>query len=339
MAHVPSSGVNLLTQASIFPQFRPAVMASALVISLLLTACGGTNPEPSAGSTLPANNQNATDINASNAASAATATVTSAPTEPIAAVVNNDTIPLTILNAAVERRLAGIRALNDPLPADMTTFRLTVLDSLIEQLLIEQTAATQNVLVTNEEVEAEIQATINIAGGREKWLAQLQGDAMTEGDFRSGLRSALVTQKMRDIVTKDACVSVEQIHARHILVQDEATALEIKHRIDQGEPFANLAAQYSLDISTKQTGGDLGWFARGQLLQLSVEEAAFSLEINAISTPIKSELGYHILQTLEKVKDRPIDQDTCFRLSEAAFERWLQDLVLKSKIEKYPNGR
>jgi len=330
-----------LTQARLFSQFRPAVIASALVVSLLLSACGGSNNGPS--STAPANTQDTSgNTNAvNNAASASTSTVTAptSPSEPIAAVVNDGVITLAALNASVERRLAGIRALNDPLPADMTTFRLTVLDSLIEQLLIEQTAKTQNVAISEEEVESEIQATINIAGGREKWLAQLQGDAMTEDDFRNGLRSALVTQKMRDIVTKDACVSVEQVHARHILVLDEATALEIKKRLDAGEPFANLAAQYSLDISTKQTGGDLGWFARGQLLQLSVEEAAFSLNLNAISTPIKSELGYHIVQTLEKVKDRPIDQDTCFRLSEAAFERWLQDLVLKSKIEKYPNGR
>ncbi|MBX3081050.1 MAG: peptidylprolyl isomerase [Anaerolineae bacterium] len=329
-----------MTQARIFSQFRPALIVPVLVVSVLLSACGGSSNSGPV-STSPANtsNQSGGDASVNNAASAATATATMPQTEPIAAVVNNETIPLSTLNAAVERRLAGIRALNDPLPSDMTTFRLTVLDSLIEQMLIEQTAKTQQVMITDEEVEAEIQATINIAGGREKWLAQLQGDAMTEAEFRSGLRSALVTQKMRDIVTKDACVAVEQVHARHILVQDEATALEIKTRLDQGEPFANLAAQYSLDISTKQTGGDLGWFARGQLLQASVEEAAFSLEINTISTPIKSELGYHIVQTLEKVKDRPIDQDTCFRLSEAAFERWLQDLVLKSKIEKYPNGR
>jgi parvulin-like peptidyl-prolyl isomerase len=225
------------------------------------------------------------------------------------------------------------------MPADMTAFRLTELDALIQQKVIEQAAAIQGVVVTDADVEAEIQANINIAGGRDKWLAQLQAEGITEELYRVELRSALITLKMRDIVTRSACVAVEQVHARHILVREEATALEVKTKLDSGVDFAQLAADYSLDVSTKQTGGDLGWFARGQLLQLSVEDAAFTLALNAISAPIRSELGYHIVQTLEKVNDRPVAGESCVRLSQIAFERWMQDLILKSKIEKYPNGK
>jgi PPIC-type PPIASE domain/SurA N-terminal domain len=310
-------------------------MTLALLVGLLMSGCGGGGE--------PAGNTNTAGDSAPNstggAAANATLTLVVPTPQAVAALVNDEPIPLVALERAVERRLAGIRAVNDPMPADIATFRQTVLDVMIEQVLIEQAAKIQNVIVTDDEVDTEVQLTVNEAGGREKWLRQLEGDAMSEADFRSGLRSALVTQKMRDIVTKSACVSIEQVHARHILVPDEATAVQIRQRLDQGEAFPTLAAQYSLDVSTKQTGGDLGWFSRGQLLQIAVEEAAFSLEINAFSPPIKSDLGYHIVQALEKVKDRPIDLDTCFRLSEAAFERWLQDLVSKAKIEKFPNGR
>lgn len=56
--------------------------------------------------------------------------------EPIAARVNGAVIPLATLERAVNRRLEGIRAVGDPMPADMTAFRLEVLEPLIEQLLI-----------------------------------------------------------------------------------------------------------------------------------------------------------------------------------------------------------
>ncbi len=265
---------------------------------------------------------------------------TQAPTaQPIAARVNDQVITLGTLDDEVNRRIDGIKGTGDPLPTDMNAFRLNVLDALIEQMIIEQAAAIQGVTVTDADVQAELDATIKIAGSKENWEAQLSADHMTEDQYRAGLRSTLITEKMRDIVTANACKNVEEAHARHILVADEATANQIKAQLDGGADFASLAAQYSLDVTTRQIGGDLGWFARGQLLQASVEDAAFSLPLNAISAPVKSELGYHIIQTLERSKDHPIDPETCSRLSQSAFERWIQDLISKAKIEKYPNGQ
>jgi hypothetical protein len=294
-----------------------------LIVVFFLSACASSQT-PAAAST----NQTALP------------TPTPAPTsEPIAARVNDQAIPLAALDREVARRLDGIKGMGDPLPADMNTFRLNVLDALIQQVVIEQAAAIQGVKVTDADVQAELDTTIKIAGSKENWEAQLSADHMTEEEYRAGLRSTLITEKMRDIVTVNACKNVEEAHARHILVADEATANQIKAQLDGGADFASLAAQYSLDVTTRQIGGDLGWFARGQLLQAAVEEAAFSLPLNAISAPVKSELGYHIIQTLERSKDHPIDPETCSRLTQSAFERWIQDLVSKAKIEKYPNGQ
>ncbi len=105
-----------------------------------------------------------------------------------------------------------------------------------------------------------------------------------------------------------------------------------------GADFAALAAKLSLDVTTRQTGGDLGWFPRGQLLQKTVEDAAFSLPLNQYSAPVKSDLGYHIIETLERVKDRPIDPYTRSRLAEQVFETWLQALIKSAHIEKYPQS-
>jgi parvulin-like peptidyl-prolyl isomerase len=291
-----------------------------------LSACASSQT-PAAASSTQANN-------------AALPAQTQVPTAaPVAARVNGQVITLAELDRAVTRRLDGIKSMGDPLPTDTNAFRLNVLDALIQQVVIEQAAAIQGVTVTDADVQAELDATIKIAGSKENWEAQVKAENMTEAEYRAGLRSTLITEKMRDIVTVNACKNIEEAHARHILVADEATASQIKSQLDGGADFATLAAKYSQDVTTRQIGGDLGWFARGQLLQPAVEEAAFSLPLNAISAPVKSELGYHIIQTLERSQNRPIDPETCSRLTQSAFERWMQDLVNKAKIEKYPNGQ
>ncbi len=259
-------------------------------------------------------------------------------TEPIAALVNGQSITMTTFEAEVNRYIDGVHAIGDPLPADPNTYRSNILDTLVDQALIEQAAAIQHVSVTDAELDSEIQQDISLAGSKDKWLAQLATNHLTESDNRARLHSALLTNKMRDLVTAGVGNTVEEVHARHILVASEATANEVLAKLKAGTDFATLAAQYSMDTSTKQTGGDLGWFARGELLESSVEDAAFSLQINQVGGPVKSNLGYHIIQTLERVKDRPISPETHAKLAKKAFELWLQSLEKSAKIEKYPNG-
>lgn len=144
--------------------------------------------------------------------------------------------------------------------------------------------------------------------------------------------------RMRYLITAGVCIAVEQVHARHIVVLDEATASDIRRQLEAGGDFATLAATYSLDVTTNQLGGDLGWFARGQLLQRAVEAAAFTLEVGAISAPVRSELGYHIIQVLEHEASRAVEDEVCYRLTETIFERWIQDLKTSGTIERYPDG-
>jgi parvulin-like peptidyl-prolyl isomerase len=151
------------------------------------------------------------------------------------------------------------------------------------------------------------------------------------------LHSALLTNKMRDIVTQGIGTKAEMVHARHILVADQNKATNVLTQLQRGGDFAKLAAQYSQDQTTKLTGGDLGWFPRGQLLQKSVEDAAFALQPNQISAPVKSELGYHLIQVIERGQ-RDLDPVTRARLQESTFEAWLQTIVKQAQIIKYPRS-
>ncbi|MBM0064113.1 foldase protein PrsA [Alkalicoccobacillus gibsonii] len=90
-----------------------------------------------------------------------------------------------------------------------------------------------------------------------------------------------------------------QVHARHILVEDEDEANDIKAQLDDGADFAELAEEKSTDSASAVSGGDLGFFPEGQMVP-EFDEAAFSLDIDEISEPIKSDFGYHIIQVLER---------------------------------------
>jgi len=319
----------------------PVRFVSSFVLTGVLLITGIHAGTVSATPLLSAVPLNAIDIARGVQAGPTTTPPAVAPTQPgsvpLAALVNGKT-PITVaqLDSEVNRQLDARKSLNDPPPVDLNAFRDSILNSLIQQTLIEQAAVIQGVVVTDQDVETEIQSYIQAAGGRDKWLLQVAADNMTEIEYRAGLRSALITLKMRDLVTANIGTTAEQVHARHILVADLNTANQLFQQIQSGADFAALANKYSLDLTTKQSGGDLGWFTRGQLLQKTVEDAAFSLAINQFSSPIKSELGYHIIQVLEKVSNRPIDPATRSRLAEQTFETWLQTLVKAATIVKYP---
>ena len=94
-------------------------------------------------------------------------------------------ITLAVLDREVSRRIDGIRTLGDPMPADQNAFRGAVLDSLIDQMLIEQAAAIQGVKVSDADLDNEMNANISIAGSKEKWQAQLAADRLTEAEYRA----------------------------------------------------------------------------------------------------------------------------------------------------------
>lgn len=96
------------------------------------------------------------------------------------------------------------------------------------------------------------------------------------------------------------------IRARHILVEDEETAKEVKSKLDAGEKFEDLAKEYSTD-GTAEKGGDLDWFGPGAMVP-PFEEAAYALEVNEISDPVQTQHGFHIIQVTDKKEKEPYEE-------------------------------
>jgi peptidyl-prolyl cis-trans isomerase C len=88
---------------------------------------------------------------------------------------------------------------------------------------------------------------------------------------------------------------VDKIKCSHILVKKQSEAIAILERLKNGESFANLAKQLSIDKASGKKGGDLGFFGRGMMVK-PFENTAFKLEKGQISEPVKTEFGYHIIK-------------------------------------------
>ena len=90
----------------------------------------------------------------------------------------------------------------------------------------------------------------------------------------------------------------ESVRAKHILVDTEEKAQEIKTKISEGVSFEEAAKEHSSCPSGSQ-GGDLGFFTRGRMVP-EFEEAAFASAIGEISEPVKTQFGYHLIKVEEK---------------------------------------
>ncbi|MGL4649229.1 MAG: peptidylprolyl isomerase, partial [Caldilineaceae bacterium] len=113
-----------------------------------------------------------------------------------------------------------------------------------------------------------------------------------------------------------------------------ALAEELKGRIEGGEDFATLAAEFSDDLSNAAEGGDLGWFGRGAMVA-AFEEAAFALPVGQISEPISTTFGVHLIQVDEKDAERAKDEGTLEQERAGAFDLWLQEQVEAAAVERF----
>ncbi|MCX7921716.1 MAG: peptidylprolyl isomerase [Clostridia bacterium] len=92
--------------------------------------------------------------------------------------------------------------------------------------------------------------------------------------------------------------SPESVKASHILVKDESTIEEVLTELNSGKSFEQAAEKYST-CPSKSRGGDLGFFTRGQMVP-EFEDAAFSMQPGEVSSPVKTQFGYHLIKVSDK---------------------------------------
>ena len=104
----------------------------------------------------------------------------------------------------------------------------------------------------------------------------------------------------------------EQRRARHILILSgddedaaEATATDLRARIEAGESFEDLAREYSNDGGTSEQGGDLGALTRSQLAG-ELGSAVFGMDVGAVEGPVESDFGFHVVRLDEILEQGPL---------------------------------
>lgn len=101
-------------------------------------------------------------------------------------------------------------------------------------------------------------------------------------------------------------VQPERVHARHILVSDDATLAKVQYELKAGTSFDAVAKKYSIDPGSAQNGGDLGEFPRGVMVA-EFEKAAFELkEPGQVSEPVKTQFGWHVIKLEEHIPESPM---------------------------------
>ncbi|MGG1888376.1 peptidylprolyl isomerase [Priestia megaterium] len=230
----------------------------------------------------------------------------------------------------------------------------SVLDSLIEQKVISKEAAKQNIKVTDKEINAELENLKSQYGGEDALNQALASSGVKLSELKKDLKTNIEAKKMVESTinikdsemksyfnqNKDSLATEAQVKASHILVADEKTAKEVKAKLDKGEDFAKLAKEYSTDTASKSNGGDLGYFKKGDMVKTFANKA-FSMKVNEVSDPVKTEYGYHIIKvtgkkeaqkaTYENSKAK-IKQTLLDQKYQTEYPTWLQKLKKKYDI-------
>jgi parvulin-like peptidyl-prolyl isomerase len=211
--------------------------------------------------------------------------------------------------------------------------RQDVLEGLIDGVLIEQGGASLGIAIDEAELESQLEADIETGGGQAAFEEWLQATGQTREQYKELLRQSLLAQRVMEAVTADVPVEVEQVHVRHIVVEEETAAQALLDQLAGGADFVELARTHSIDVATRDNGGDLGWFPRG-LVAPELENAAFALQPGQLSEIVQLGEGYHIIQVLEREAAHPLSTEMQIELKRAVFEEWLAALRASAEIER-----
>jgi foldase protein PrsA len=187
-----------------------------------------------------------------------------------------------------------------------------VLTQMVQQALIDQYARDKKVDVSQAEIDKkETETKAKFPAGQFEQILKQQ--SLTEQDVQLILKQQLILEKAiaPQIHISESDIKAffdknraqfdkpEQIRARHILTVDEGKAKEVLAKVKAGGNWDALAKEYSTDPGSKDKGGELGFFGRGQMVA-PFEKAAFAAGVNQIIGPVKSPFGYHVIQVEEK---------------------------------------
>jgi parvulin-like peptidyl-prolyl isomerase len=243
---------------------------------------------------------------------------------PLAATVNGEEITMAEFQAELVRYKTAKREIVSPLDEG---YEKIVLDDLINQILLSQGARQAGFQVDDALLDERWDQLTDEAGGEKSVMGWLAENGYTVESFRQALARSIEVAWMRDQISDTVPGTVEQVHARQILFYNLEEAQDVLAQLESGNDFATLAETFDPVIS-----GDLGWFPRGYLSYVQLEQAVFDLQPLEYSDIVETPLGFHILQLIERDPHRALDPDARLILHTNAIQAWLEDRRKQSDI-------
>ena len=299
----------------------------ALIVVFVLAACSRSAPAVASSESL------APTPAQTPATPAETAKPVPAQFPEVVARVNGEAISKADLETAVGELEA--RAGQGMPPDQRDRIVRGVLDQLVAYRLLSQESAARKIAIPDADVDARIaqirgqfpseqvftqtleQRKMTLDGLRTDVRQGLQIDRMIDGEVSA--RTAVTPQQVDDFYAKNPSEfqQAERVHASHILIrlaegadaaakdQARTRAAEILTEVKAGKDFAALAKEHSQDPGSAPSGGDLGFFERGQMVG-PFEAAAFTIAPGQTSELVESPFGFHIVKVIEKQAGRTI---------------------------------
>lgn len=214
------------------------------------------------------------------------------------------------------------------------------LNILIENKLVEQLAQKYDVVLPEEEVRAEYDKVVEQVGGLELFSERIKAvyNLNPEDFIAKSLRPSLLLTKLQEKYLADDSIDSERKESSGEAAQKAGETLQ---QIKDGKDFAELAKEKSDDKYSAETGGELGFFGRGEMVP-EFEEAAFALEKGGVSDLVQTQYGYHII----KVEDKRVTEEGQEQVSarhilfvtEDSFGEWLQEQKKAAKVRTFIKG-
>jgi parvulin-like peptidyl-prolyl isomerase len=291
----------------------------------------------------------------------------------IVAIINDEIITLSELNSNLETYMKRVEESSEVTDREKVKkqLRKLILNSLIDQKLINQEAQKLGIAATDDDIDKAIKS---ILSKKKITMEALAEDIADQGgtikDYREEIKQHLTKRNLigREI-RKKVTVTQEEIgnyyrkhrndyegkeavRIRQILIivpndcdaetkeEKRSSAEKTLKRLRNGEPFAFLAAEVSQGPAA-QTGGDLGYIEKGLILP-EVDTVAFSLKKGEMSGIIETSVGFHIIQVLDKrgagikppesVREEIVEKLGSKKVEEK-FQEWLKEQRKKALIE------
>ncbi|WP_428484746.1 peptidylprolyl isomerase [Rhodopila sp.] len=212
-------------------------------------------------------------------ASPSASTASPAASDPVLATVNGAPIHMSDLNATAET-----------LPPQARSLPPQQLYPMLLEQLIDARALLVEARKTGLDKDPEVQRSMQMAQDR----------ALESAFLSKAVRPQVTDEAVKARYEQDTAAKAgePEVHARHILVGDEATAKKIIADLKNGGDFVALSKQYSKDPGASAQGGDLGFFKKTDMVP-DFATAAFALKDGEVSpTPVHTQFGWHVIQVL-----------------------------------------